>query len=129
MLFGHDKLIQAILDDDEDEVRRLLSASGLSSRLLLCVTARILGLHLAAFSNSTKVARFLIDSGEPVDSQNGVGDTPLHVAARYNAWEVTDLLIDCGARRDLENHAGQTPHDVAMDSGSHSVAELLILGR
>ncbi len=123
------RLVQAILDDDEAEVRRVFSPRGqtISFGLRPQVAARTLCLHLAAFANSTRVARFLIDNGEQVNCQDGVGDTPLHVAARYNAWETADLLLDHGARTGMRNHAAQTPHDIAVGSGNHSVAELLRL--
>jgi ankyrin repeat protein len=120
------------MDDDADGVKRLLRLSGVHTRLD-CMLARMVPrrpgrsrlLHLAAYSNSVGVARLLIDSGEGVNSRNGIGDTPLHMAARYNAWEVADLLISLGARVCALNHAGQTPLDTANDAGNLSVAELL----
>ncbi|MCE5197596.1 MAG: ankyrin repeat domain-containing protein [Armatimonadota bacterium] len=119
MFFQEDKLIKAILDDDLASARKQFRIPGGRKENNL--------LHLAAYSNSVRVARFLIDSGEEVNSVNGIGDTPLHVAARYNAWETADLLLSCGARIHSPNHAGQTPLDIAVSSGNSKLAELLRL--
>lgn len=128
------KLIKAVLDDDAAGVKGLLRLPGIHT-WLDCVLAHMVPrrpgrsrlLHLAAYSNSVDAARLLIDSGEGVNSRNGVGETPLHVAARYNAWEVADLLISLGAKVCALNYAGQTPLDIAKDAGNLSVAELLKL--
>lgn len=119
-----DRLIIAILNDDEAETMRLLATSD-AYRITNCATEPSFPLHLSACSNSTRVARLLIDNGESVNRRNGVGDTPLHVAARYNAWETADLLIDRGARMNVRNHAAQTPHDIAVANGNYNVADLL----
>lgn len=131
-----DMLDVAVLNDNIMNVKLLLPlwdahkvirASLRKLRLLRCEPCRNDLLHIAAYSNSIKVIRLLLDLGSDFDSRNSVGDTPLHIAARYGSWEVADLLISYGAKLDIPNLNRMLPIDVANQSGNTKVVELFRL--
>ncbi len=130
-----DALDKAIMDNNVARTRKLLAQqpiykminSAMRKLRLRREINRNSLLHVAAFANSTDVARWLIEQGADVNCLNPVGITPLHIAAFQNSWETADLLISRGARLDIRDDRGRTPLDVAQECGNTRMVELLEL--
>ena len=82
-------------------------------------------LHSAAQSNSSEVARLLIEAGAEVDPADSFGNTPLSTAVfnyRGNG-ELIMLLREKNADPYLENHHGQSPLALARLIANYDVAK------
>jgi len=132
---------QALLESsDQDELNgRLLSASGEGNleevKSLLDRGANVNAedhikqtpLHMAAWFDSTEIARLLLDRGARVDAEDDEKETPLHRAAYSGRTAVARLLIDRGANVNAEDGDKWTPLHMAARNGHTEVAKLLIL--
>lgn len=74
------------------------------------------------------ITRYLIASGEDVNSQDSHGWSPLHFAAQEGAPEVASLLIESGADISLLDENGNSPLLVAAMNSHHGpeVMDLLL---
>jgi hypothetical protein len=112
-----DPLLEAILLDDESELRRLLSKSSecLQQKMSpLCAFTSCRGvsaLHICAEFNSTRCARILLDNGADVNSRAGLdadglgGQTPIFHAVNsiFNYCRpMMEILVDAGADLDIQ---------------------------
>ncbi|GER50970.1 zinc finger CCCH domain-containing protein, partial [Striga asiatica] len=79
-----------------------------------------MGLHLrtplmiSSSYNSTRVLKYIIDSGKVDVSQScgSDGATPLHCASSAGSWPAVDLLISASADPEATDSAGLRPRDV-----------------
>jgi hypothetical protein len=113
-----DPLLEAILLDDDDALRPLLSPGALARTFHLeCAYTSLRGvspLHLCAEYNSLRCAAALLHAGAAVDTPAAIDDhgigghTPLFHAVNSNGNHcrpVMELLVDSGASLDLRLRA------------------------
>ncbi|KAJ5958324.1 uncharacterized protein N7479_005474 [Penicillium vulpinum] len=84
----------------------------------------ILGITIDGSAASVNIARFLIDSGSPVNCGGNYQDNPLDLAAHYGNIEMVKLLLSRGADPDLETPLWSLR--CAAERGHVKVAELLL---
>ena len=65
-------------------------------------------LHIAAFFNKCKIARYLILVIPDVNPVDNKGNTPLHLAAYKGREDFVKILLKSRADRDLLNYGGET---------------------
>ena len=84
-------------------------------------------LHYAALENDATLASPRLFAGDPPDTRDLRGFTPLHFAAHQGSAQVARLLRDHGAEVDPANMFGNTPLFVAVvnSSGRGDVIGLL----
>ena len=68
-------------------------------------------LSWAAFSDQTKMARFLIQRGSDINIKHRDGGTALHNAALLGQYKTAELLIQKGANLNAKDEDGDTPRD------------------
>jgi ankyrin repeat protein len=66
-------------------------------------------LHLAIYSNFSKIVRMLIDAGADVEAKTNSGMTPLHWASYKDNIELAKLLLDAGADLEAKDNEGNMP--------------------
>ena len=120
---GYD-LLQAAARDDVGMVGHLLSL-GVSPDFRNDEFNRT-PLHMAAFNNSTEVARLLITYKADIEARHKHNQTSLHVAAVKNSTEVAQLLITHKADIEARHKYNRTPLHEAAINNSAEVAQLLI---
>ncbi|OKL59576.1 hypothetical protein UA08_05228 [Talaromyces atroroseus] len=78
-------------------------------------------LHVAAFAGLTEYAKFLLQSGNGVDTVDAVGRTPLWWGARQNHTSIVVLLLQMGANPDADDCYGNKPlHEAAKKDNAKS---------
>ena len=83
-------------------------------------------LHAAVLQIQVPIARFLIDHGADLESQDIYG-TPLHCAMYLtNHEEMVKLLVQKGAQFNSKNRIGRTPFHKAVNDGKISMANILL---
>ena len=82
-------------------------------------------LHAAAAADHARAARFLVDSGLPIDAIDAEGDTALHVCAQAGHENTARELLAAGASPGLAGAFGHTPERRAELMGHHRLAAIL----
>lgn len=144
-------LFGAVIDEDEDLVRRLLQQNPALVRvsnehgtalhfaighnkilaLLLAKNADVNAknesgetpLHIAAVGDFTGSAELLLAGKADVNAGNLEGNTPLHMAG---SKEMAELLVAKGANIEARNNDGRTPLHSAVENGLTGVIEYLL---
>jgi Ankyrin repeats (many copies)/Ankyrin repeats (3 copies) len=142
-------LLDAIVNDDQAQVRRLLAANpGLATRpvdrarlyeveFVHWIYAGDTALHLAAAGYRVEIVEILLSAGaNPNTSANHRGSAPLHYAAdgsvpgpRWNPVrqvQTLQKLIDAGALVDARDKNGATPLHRAVRTRSADAVECLL---
>ena len=118
-------LHQAVLDDDKQLVRKLISKGA----AIDVIGSRKYGygsaLHLAVREGRLKIAKLLLDRGAQVDVLDPDDFTPLHNAAWNGNLEMTELLLDSGADINASTYDGDTPLSLAQNNDQARVAEFI----
>jgi ankyrin repeat protein len=83
-------------------------------------------LHSAAFGAHVGVARFLLECGADVTTQDEFKSTPLHEASRAGNVELLRVLVECGADMTARDESGFTPLHVASTKGYVNLARFLL---
>ncbi|MBE3041208.1 ankyrin repeat domain-containing protein, partial [Candidatus Bathyarchaeota archaeon] len=83
------------------------------------------GLHIAAFSGLSELARVLIEQGASVSTLDVLGRTPLHWAAFNGHAKLASLLIELGDPNP-EDHRGVKPIHLAARKNHVSVVTVLL---
>jgi uncharacterized protein len=85
-------------------------------------------LHLASFFGHPDLARFLVQSGAPVDvrSTNAMTNTPLHAAIAGRKAELVKLLLEAGADANAQQYGGWRALHGAAQNGDRSIVESLL---
>ena len=83
-------------------------------------------LHLASQEGHVAVARFLVEHGADVMSQDRYGRTPLHEASKAGKLEAVQFLIDHGSLVMAQADDGSTPLHEASTSGNVEIARFLV---
>nr|ACO13044.1 Ankyrin repeat domain-containing protein 49 [Lepeophtheirus salmonis] len=84
-------------------------------------------LHRSAYTNHSKLAKYLLLKEGDLSAVTVDGWTPLHSACRWNAFECVELFLAWGADPNLTTPGGQTPLHLAATHGE--ALELLLLLR
>lgn len=87
---------QAALEDDVDELRRLLDEDPGLMETADAVTQEK-PLHVACYVGSMRAVGFLLDKGADIDCRNRNEETPLLRACEAGRAEVVSVLLDRGA--------------------------------
>jgi hypothetical protein len=118
-------LHQAVLDDDKQLVRKLISKGA----AIDVIGSRKYGygspLHLAVREGHLDIAKLLLDRGAQVDVLDPDDFTPLHNAAWNGNLEMTELLLDAGADIEASTYEGDTPLSLAQNNDQPKVAEFI----
>ncbi len=118
-------LHQAVLDDDKQLVRKLISKGA----AIDVIGSRKYGygsaLHLAVREGHLDIAKLLLDRGAQVDVLDPDDFTPLHNAAWNGNLEMTELLLDSGADINASTYDGDTPLSLAQNNDQARVAEFI----
>jgi ankyrin repeat protein len=80
-------------------------------------------LYLASSSGKLDVARFLIERGADIHTND---DNPLHSASQNGHLDVMQMLIDIGIAIDIRNRIQMTPLALSSTKGKVEVARFLI---
>ncbi len=80
-------------------------------------------LHLA---KSIELAKFLIESGASLTSQNAWFQTPLHCACKAGHVDLVHYFVTCGAYIDAKDQQGRTPLHCCAAGNKDDVARCLI---
>lgn len=69
-------------------------------------------LHITAMlHNKSKLARWLLDHGALIDSQDEEGFTPMHRAVQFHHEKVARVLVERGCNVGIRNRAGVLPEE------------------
>ena len=71
-------------------------------------------LHCAAWNDSVKCCKLLIDKGADMSKRNINGDTPLHLAVHERSLRAVVYLKRRGSNLNIKNNYGETPRDLAV---------------
>ncbi|KAJ3281997.1 hypothetical protein HK104_011163 [Borealophlyctis nickersoniae] len=83
-------------------------------------------MHIAARRNDLDIARFLMDSGVPIEKDEN-GRFPLHLAAMHNAFELVDFLVsELSSQIDAKDQNGVTACALAAERGNVEVFDFLV---
>lgn len=125
--FGRPPIVVAAMNNDADRARQLLDDD---PTLLTYLDAGVdTPLHLAAKTNSCRVAGLLIERGAPLNLRGATGETPLHCAAYVGHVKIVRLLLESGADPTITDDFGCTPLVSAarnFDSTGRRVAKLML---
>lgn len=86
------------------------------------------GLHLAAASGDTSLARALVARAINVNARDSVGATALHLAVEYDCASVARILLVGGADTALGDNYGDTPLHLATRLNRPGMVRLLLWG-
>jgi hypothetical protein len=118
-------LHQAVLDDDIQRVRKLLSKGA----AIDVIGSRKYGygsaLHLAVREDHLDIAKLLLERGAQVDVLDPDDFTPLHNAAWNGNLEMTELLLAAGADIEASTYDGDTPLTLAQNNDQAQVATFI----
>jgi len=116
-------LIQAITDDDELAVKRIMSALvNVDGRDAKGATA----LHYAVRRGNLDVVMQLLAKNADINTYTLDGITPLHVAADAGLLEIAAQLAEKGADVDAREKHGLTPLHLAILKGHIDLVQLLL---
>jgi uncharacterized protein len=118
-----DRLIEAVRDGNEAEVRHLLAQNvDVSGARPDGSTA----LHWAAHLDDQKIASLLIDAGAAVDAANDHGITPLMLACASPRADVVERLLRAHADPNRSSKVGETALMACARSGNVAGAKALL---
>ena len=83
-------------------------------------------LHSAVLARDVVKVRTLINQGQPVNEQDGAGNTPLHLAAGRGLISIVQAFKEARADPNIANADGITPWQTAMFEGHARVANRLV---
>jgi ankyrin repeat protein len=81
----------------------------------------------AAADGNVHILSAILDSGVPVSTANGIGQTALHLAAMWGHTDAVELLLNADAEVNLQNQFGVTPLHYAAQKSHYDVAHLLLV--
>jgi uncharacterized protein len=109
----------------EEEMAKLLLASGAEVNAVARNAMKVRPLHSAAASRNVTLVRILLEHGaSPNVSQQG-GWTPLHSAAQHGDEAMIEQLMKHGAQLSAKSDDGSTAADIARKNGFAKIAERL----
>lgn len=132
------ELTAAIIYDDEEAVRRIISEGGDvnepvidSSNHFMWDSGKIFPLYVAVDNGNPDIIRMLIDAGADVNNNETLAGTSLHHAVRNDNIEVVRMLIEAGADVQLPNYFAALEKKIVAftplyDAKSVEVARMLI---
>lgn len=85
-------------------------------------------LHKSIIRKSHTAARFLIEAGCDINSQNNERNTPLYLAIRERNMDIVRALLQCGDKlhREMRNENGATPLHAVVAINSMEALKLLL---
>jgi len=83
-------------------------------------------LLVALNSDSSEIARMLVEGGADVNLSDATGSTPLMLVTIHNNTEMMKLLIQHGAKLDIADRNGFTPLMLAASYGNLEATRVLI---
>jgi ankyrin repeat protein len=147
---GTQPLVQAVITQNTEQIKLLLSAGADVNIKLKYGPGNVTPLHIAAFRGYENVTEILLANGADINVSDKRGITSLTVAKRQKHTEVANILLQHGARETLhgvifsgdvdeverllsqgadinaKNEIGQTPLIWALKNDQIEVAELLL---
>lgn len=131
------ELTGAIIYDDEEAVRRIISEGGDVNEPLIDSSndfwdsGKIFPLYVAVDNGNPDIIRMLIDAGSDVNNNETLSGTSLHHAVRNDNVEVVRMLIEAGADVQLPNYFATLDEKIVAftplyDAKSVEVARMLI---
>ncbi|XP_071952456.1 death-associated protein kinase 1-like [Antedon mediterranea] len=117
-------LIRAILNNDSEEVQRLIDEEKVEIGTLTELGKT--SFHLAAANGYGSICEILIKANADVNSTDMEGRSPLHEAAKENNLEICKLLIDRSANVDLKDNKGLTALSLAILLGHSTICAFLL---
>jgi len=126
-------LIDAVINNDTEAVRRLISAGADVSSVDENDNRRcsVLDLAVCTDNHNKVIIQLLLDAGANADGyydyfNPDVNVTPLMVAVGRNDADLVKMLIDAGATLDLKDKYGDTALAGAKSLGYNDIADMLI---
>ncbi|GBG25354.1 Ankyrin repeat and protein kinase domain-containing protein 1 [Hondaea fermentalgiana] len=119
------KLIDAVEEDDEAAVKKMLKVRG--ADINGCLQGGYSPMHAAARHGLKEMIKFLLDNGADVDlvtSQKKL-ETPLHVACHQGQLGCAKTLVRSGASLKAKTKQNRTPLEVAEFRGHDDIVEYL----
>jgi ankyrin repeat protein len=110
------RVASAVVNDDVDEVKRLLETANVNKRDHTGKTM----LFLAGECGSLKVARWLVENGAKLTARNFDGRTILHLACQSGNLELLELILRKSKANALEKEAKEARKAEASSSASDS---------
>lgn len=105
------ELTAAIIYDDEEAVRRIISEGGDVNEPVIDFmsndfwdSGKIFPLYVAVDNGNPEIIRMLIDAGSDVNNNETLSGTSLHHAVRNDNVEVARMLIEAGEDVQLPNY-------------------------
>jgi hypothetical protein len=89
-------------------------------------TAKLSGIHEAAFEGHVNTVRELLKEGADVNSRGPGGLTPLHMAAMGGHRQTSEVLLDNGADINAHDDKGRTAAQLAQAHGHNGLTEFLL---
>lgn len=132
------ELTAAIIYDDEEAVRRIISEGGDVNEPVIDFmsndfwdSGKIFPLYVAVDNGNPEIIRMLIDAGADVNNNETLAGTSLHHAVRNDNIEVVRMLIEAGADVQLPNYFAALEKKIVAftplyDAKSVEVARMLI---
>lgn len=122
---GAQELIQAIRNEDEAAVRRLLEED--PALVNVADERDCTPLHFAVRVGRADLVDLVLEHGADPNALDMDGDSPLTWAALYGLEEMAILLLEYGVDVDLPNNYGRGPLlQVARERGDEAMARLLL---
>lgn len=115
---------------DEDDARSRRDIRLLLKRGSVAFRDRVgrSGLHMAAASGDTSLARTLVARAININARDSVGATALHLAVEYDFASVARILLVGGADTALGDNYGDTPLHLATRLNRPGMVRLLLWG-
>ncbi|WP_265029658.1 ankyrin repeat domain-containing protein [Wolbachia endosymbiont (group A) of Philonthus cognatus] len=82
-------------------------------------------LHFAAGEGNVDIAKFLLERGAYIYSQDNRNRQPLHYAVKTGKLDIVKLLLDGGANPNVKDMDDQTPLNLATQKGYLDIVEIL----
>ena len=83
-------------------------------------------LHLATRKRDEDLCKVLIESGAPIDGQNGEGQTSLHLASIQGSENIMRVLFLSRANANISDHEERLPIHLAAERGHTRLVEFLV---
>ena len=87
---------------------------------------QVTGSHLAAYFGLEGMILELVERGNPIDSKDSYGRTPLSWAAKNGCYSVVELLLRKDVETESKDNDGLTPLSWAAISGHDLIVQLLL---